>query len=405
MNLTQKISICAVFALISTANCTFAQLIPFCQKTTWGFATKEGKVVIPCVYEQVDFFSDDQLARVKKKGKFGYIDQKGVPVIPLEYDDCHRIYEIYHGEYSVGIETNPSTNLNSDYDFSEIENQENNRYVVSKAKKFGVLSLQAGKLKVVIPCNYSSIMYDPSKKVFHCKQGGATIYINKSGDKMTEEQMKAISINDYFSSIDDSRFLPQVVTNHGKYGVIRAKSKRYGKVIYDTLVPIIYDAVIIDQEVIGFGFDADFIAVKKGEQWGAYDDKKRLILPIEYDSIHFKLSKYHKHWMEYNRSFYVSKNGKWGVLGGKDDSEALTVLLPFEYDGFTEIYYKYVGVWKAGTIEIYHNEELKIITKKSYTSVEKYEHQSVGSFELFLVKNKAGKTVYLGENGVEFFTD
>ncbi|AEA43454.1 WG repeat-containing protein [Fluviicola taffensis] len=405
MTLTQKIITCAIVALISATNCAFGQLIPFCQKTTWGFSTKEGKVVIPCVYESVDFFSDDRLARVKKNGKYGYINQKGIVVIPLEYDDCHRIYEIYHSEYSVGIETNPSTNLNRNYDFMEIENPENNRYVVSKAKKFGVLGLIAEKPKVVIPFNYISIMYDPSKKVFHCKNELTMKYFNKSGGKMTEKQINALQPENYFAASFEETPLPVVVAAHGKYGVVRESSKHYGRVTYDTLVAIIYDTVIIDKEVEGFGFDEDFIAVKKGDKWGAYDDKKRLILPVEYDSINFKLSKYHKHWMEYNRSFYVLKNGKWGVLGGKDNSETLTVLLPFEYDGFSEIYYKFVGVWKAGFVEIFQNEDLKIITKKGYSFIQNYEHESLGSFEIFLVKNKAGKTVYLGENGVEFFTD
>lgn len=386
-------------------NQAHAQLIPYCQKTSWGFADKQGKVIVPCIYENVEFYSDDQLARVKKAGKFGYITTKGVAVIPIEYDDCHRIYEVYHGEYSVGIETNPETNLNRNYDFMEIDAPENNRYVVSKAKKYGVLSLVAGKPKVIIPCSYSSVMFDPDKKVFHCTNGETTTLFNKQGAKMTQEQVDAIPDSRYSTAGSDNYSIPTVVSAKGKYGVVRKKGTYRGEAIYDTLVPVVYDAIMIDKETDGFAFTNNFFAVKQAGKWGAMNDKRQLILPIEYDSIHFELSKEYKHWLDIKRTFYVMQNDKWGVLGKKDSSESLIPLLPFEYDEFVEIYYKYVGIVKAGSVEIYNNEQQQIITKRAYPSIRKYKHESVGAFELFEVTNKAGLTVYVGENGVEFFAD
>lgn len=379
----------------------YCQLIPFCQKTKWGFASTEGKLVIPCTYDQADFYSGDNLAKVKKAGKFGYINKQGAIVIALEYDDCHRIYEVFHGEHSVGIETNPSINLNRDYDWSDINN---NRYVVSKNKKYGILSLVAGKPKVILPCSYSKIMFDPSRKVFHCTNGTSTVFVNKEGQLLTKEQVDAIALEEWSSAFEGDGPPPIIVSSNGKYGVVREKYS-YGKPKYDTLIPVIYDNVIMDKKVMGYGFIEDFFAVKKGDKWGCSDNKHHLILPIEYDSIHYDLSKHYKHWLEHTRTFYVKQNGKWGVLGKKDTSDTLTQLLPFEYDAFSPIYYSYTAITKSGSTEIYDNNQHKIITKRGYTAIRKYEHESVGDFEIFEVTNKAGQTVYVGENGVEFFTD
>jgi hypothetical protein len=47
----------------------------------------------------------------------------------------------------------------------------------------------------------------------------------------------------------------------------------------------------------------------------------------------------------------------------------------------------------------------KLISDKKYSSVAKYQYETVNDFTLFQVTNKTGLTVYLGENGVEFFID
>jgi hypothetical protein len=56
-------------------------------KRKWGFIDVAGKERTPFEYSSVESFSEGR-ARVKKKNKYGFIDSKGVIVIPIIYDDC-----------------------------------------------------------------------------------------------------------------------------------------------------------------------------------------------------------------------------------------------------------------------------------------------------------------------------
>ena len=54
----------------------------------YGYIDKTGREVIPLIYDDAYFFSDG-LARVKKSGKWGFIDKTNHEVIPLIYDDAY----------------------------------------------------------------------------------------------------------------------------------------------------------------------------------------------------------------------------------------------------------------------------------------------------------------------------
>lgn len=61
----------------------------------YGFVDQTGKEVVPLIYDSVDSFSDG-LARVEKDGKRNYIDKTGKEVVPSEYD-------LGWGEFSEGF--------------------------------------------------------------------------------------------------------------------------------------------------------------------------------------------------------------------------------------------------------------------------------------------------------------
>ena len=395
------------FTLLFIQQFCFCQNIPYCQKGKWGFATTNGKITIPCVYEEVDFYSDDSLAKVKKAGKYGYINKKGVATIPFEYDDCIRIYEVYHGKSSIGIKRNPKIHLNNDFDFQDINN---NRYIVSKNKKYGIISLREGKPKVLVPLNYSKIQFDPNKKIFHCSNNTSTLYFNMNGQKLTQEQVNNIERIEFYSDgmigMNISHNKPIVVNVSGKVGLIQYSYTSNNRMVYDTIVPVIYDDIITEVFDDNYIPGNDVFGVKIGNKWGIVGGEKNILLPIQFDSINFELSKDSRHWAAYQRMFVAKKNGQWGILAKKNDStDSLTTLLPFEYDAISKIYYYYLLVQKGDKFQVYNNETYGLISNKNYSSITRYEYESVYDFELFQVTNKLGQTVYLGKNGVEFFTD
>ena len=58
----------------------------------WGYINKEGREVIPCKYNSVEYFSEG-LAMVWKDRKWGYINKEGREVIPCKYDSASDFRE------------------------------------------------------------------------------------------------------------------------------------------------------------------------------------------------------------------------------------------------------------------------------------------------------------------------
>jgi hypothetical protein len=61
------------------------QLIPYRKKDKWGFCTPDKKIVIDCVYDNVESFSKG-IARVEENGKVFFINKEGNIVVDFEKD-------------------------------------------------------------------------------------------------------------------------------------------------------------------------------------------------------------------------------------------------------------------------------------------------------------------------------
>lgn len=68
-------------------------LVKFVNGIMVGFTDKDGKVIIPIIYEDAKGFGMGGLAAVKKNGKWGFVDRKNKLVIPFKYDDTHGFFE------------------------------------------------------------------------------------------------------------------------------------------------------------------------------------------------------------------------------------------------------------------------------------------------------------------------
>lgn len=402
-----KIQTLFLLTCITLSTDVYSQYIPFCENGKWGFSTKEGNIVVNCEYEEVDFYSDDNLAKVKKNGKYGYINKEGKIVIPIEYDEAYRMYEVYHGKYSMGLRRNPSIHINKGRDINGDIN--NNRYILSKNGEFGVLKIEREKPSVLISFHCSKIQVDLNKKIFHCRNNSNIQYYDINGNNLTETEIPNIKEPRYATvgpdGYDGTKYFPKFVSKNGKVGLIQ-KSKEYKSNKIDTIVPTIYDAIVTDE------FDKDYrpgqevFAVKLGNKWGLIDGKNKTILPLEYENINFHLSNDFRHWAKYKWTFVVFKNKHWGIIGKKDkEDDSLTTFLPFEYDNVEYFYNDFLIVTKGGQIQVYDRNTFGLINDKLYYAIYKYEYETANGFRLFQVDNKFGQKVFVGENGVEFFKD
>lgn len=64
-------------------------------KGLFGFMDNAGYVIIPCQYENIEAFGliGENIALVTKKGKMGVINPEGFDVIPAEYDEIKKVDE------------------------------------------------------------------------------------------------------------------------------------------------------------------------------------------------------------------------------------------------------------------------------------------------------------------------
>lgn len=58
----------------------------------WGFIDKDSTVIIPCMYDSIQDFSEE-LAAVMLNGKWGFIDKTGKEAIPCKYDAADSFHE------------------------------------------------------------------------------------------------------------------------------------------------------------------------------------------------------------------------------------------------------------------------------------------------------------------------
>jgi hypothetical protein len=79
----KKIFLIAAFSVVTFF--TYGQVAIQNKEGKWGFADKNGKILIPYKYDLAFEFSED-LAPVKLDGKWGYIDKNNQIIIPFKFD-------------------------------------------------------------------------------------------------------------------------------------------------------------------------------------------------------------------------------------------------------------------------------------------------------------------------------
>ena len=143
----------------------------------YGFADETGKVVIPCIYNKADDFSNG-MAKVKKGWKYGFIDQTGNEIIPFKYDCIGnpKDWKIFYEGLA--------------------------RIVVDG--KYGFMDKTG---KEVIPCQYDYACNFEKGMAEVLTDDGAWIYIDKDGNFVKEQDKKEETINffDCFFNNDGER--------------------------------------------------------------------------------------------------------------------------------------------------------------------------------------------------------
>lgn len=307
---------------------TFSQQIPFCKKWKWGFSNIKGEITIDCIYEEVNPFSFDGLSRVKKNGKYGYINQNGEIVISLEYDFSLRAF--YDKCDSV---TEKKFIVKKFYDFDGLINE---RYIVKKNQQFGVLKILGGKPIQMIPLEFDLIKFNQAKKIFYCFNKEAEILIDFEGNIITETEVQKIkTVGNAFAyppkqEKKQTIYCPEILSYNNKYGVKKAIEFEKDSTKIDTIIPPVYDEVILEK-YSDENSTFRIFNVRLNNHWGIIDGQNQYLIPIIYDSIVYELDNNLRRYLKSKQTYQVKLKNKWGIISKVD----ITMLLPILRTAFS----------------------------------------------------------------------
>lgn len=273
-----------------------------------GFVDKTGKVAIPLIYDRAQSFSEG-LAAVTKDGKAGFINARGNVIIPLIYDFAGDFNEglamVGKGDKRGFIDKQGNVVVpviyDQTYDFSEGLAVVGNYSSGSAGCKFGFVD---NKGKVVVPLIYDSAS-GFSEGVARVATTGDGVHYKYGFVDKTGKVVIPLIYTTAFDFSDDLAIVQTTDELNKNYSVIDKNGNAVLNYRENTL-----HAFSDGVSVIGKDTNNDSYGLP--DVFGAIDRQGNLILPFEYMDIH-----------DFNKGFTTAKakNGKWVILGIKQESQ------------------------------------------------------------------------------------
>lgn len=314
-----------------------------------GLIDRDGKEVIPCLYQNVFYPTDGMIMVVNNEGRYGFFDTLGVQHIPFSYRAASSFNE---GVAVVGVDIDSNfvqygfidhdgkmvIDPQYDYAFPFYEGVA----VVKKYDRYGMINR---KNREVFPIKYEILTSMFEGNLFAGDDNGLAMY-NRKFKRLTDP------VYTYLVGKTEGRIL---VMRDGKYGYLDDKGKE--------VIPCQYDEAGL--------FDQSRAVVSLGGKWGIIDRTGKVVLPIEYDNSGIRAEAYRFHdglaliekdgrygfcdiegrpviWPCFERAYQFSDGlapvqlGLWGYLDTKGDffiSPIFDMASPFEY-GRAEVVYQ-----------------------------------------------------------------
>ena len=278
-----------------------------------GYIDEAGNVVVPLKYDYnspydyVEKWDDQLLVRVKRNGKYGYINNVGREVIsPIyeetdgknygrSFDNSDDVIKVkMNGKYGfVGI--NGNTIIPIIYEDLQFYNTDIPLY----AKRNGKYGFIDTSHNVLIPFFYTTAgCFTKKTRLAPVSQNGKYGFINEKGERVISFQYEFADV--FWGSI-------AAVVKNKKLGFI----DRFGNIS----IPFIYDVEYSGHSLEtywAFSDDDALIPIRKNGKWGGIDKQGNVVVAFDYDGVHtfnmageyFGLKKSGN-----NTIFYFDKNG------------------------------------------------------------------------------------------------
>lgn len=205
----------------------------------WGFINEKGKLTIPLIYDEVQYFTTNGLSPVAKDGKAGFIDKSGKEIIPIIYDDARS-------------------------------EQMDDIVIVKQNKKWAFFDNKGKRLSdFIFDDVYRTDHYDFSKDNFDRSEStffknGAVLVLKDQKYEFLNEKIKPAFPNHKFDSatVFDA-FKNAIVKRNGKYGMIKPDGKLKVALEYDFIEP--YDS--------NHGNYSEYFNARKGKIYSIFNQK------------------------------------------------------------------------------------------------------------------------------------
>lgn len=287
----------------------------------YGFLDADRREVIPLIYEAAWNFREG-LARVRKNGgKYGFIDKTGKEVVPITYDnaeDFKKEFALVQKNFKYGyVDKTGRVVIPLIYDEPNIDGtgqfSRDGYAILKKNDKFGIADTSGN---LVVPLEYDTFDTDILAKEYFpnglacAKKDGKWGYIDTKGKvRIPFQYLKGYRF-EFYSERAPVCKKSLMTLNTPKWGYIDKDGK--------TRIPFRYD----DAKPFG---DCRRAPVAKDRKWGVIDDYGNQIIPFKYDYIDCF---YHG----YARVLIDSGSRLWGII----DKSGREIVAP-KYDAIFQV--------------------------------------------------------------------
>jgi hypothetical protein len=335
-------------------------------------------------------YEDKEMAKVKLNGKYGFIDDQGIELVPAIYDSArgfnHGLVAVYlNGKWGFVDKWN-NIKIPFKYDYAAAFDETNEDICLARVgikDKRGYIDKDGQEIipiiyddidefvegiceaklndkrgvfdqfgREIVPIQYDYIRINSwGKFPIKVKKGGKWGFYNRHGKRITP-------INYDEAGHFDSRLT--MVSREGKYGYINEDGVEIVPLMFEDAYPWSLHGIAV---------------VQQGDKWGAFNQKGDQILDFLYDDLH----------MNYSSLLEVQQNDLIALFdrSGKQ-------LTSFRYDSVNR-YWPYLHVIindKIGLVDSLGNEVLPV----------EYKHLSLYGRNIFKVERE-GKQYYVGKGG------
>lgn len=328
-----------------------------------GVFDLQGKQIVPFDYDP-EFIMQYRFGfRVTKDGKRGIVGKDGTIMVPPVYDDVDPFYESGLGQF-VKVQSGQNSgmvNLKGEViipvEFKWIGEEKGLLKVVTADGRFGLYDKTG---KVVMPPEYQGIGDSDTEKsavLILTKEDNSYNFLNKD----TRQVLLKDPVIEYgyvhdqegllnpFSGVDSH--LLYLKGKNGKFGMLNEISG-----LLD--IPMVYDEIIRRFE----DEKSTYFSVRKGKKYGLVDGHNHAVIPFDYDAINIDL-------MGSDGLIVVARGNKFGAvdLGNK-------VRIPFQYNDLQRVSNTGLYKAKAGGHYLIINAKNEIISKGPFDEVANFEN-------------------------------